>query len=150
MVEDSAVHRRLLEEAFKAAGQPIKLEPHPDADSAWAAIDRLRFEAFTEWPDFAIVDIGLPGMSGIELVDRIRHLRHFDDWPIVILTSSQDPEDELESLLAKATGYFVKPTASAGYTALARDILRFLGYVSEHAPAGKPPARKTARKPQPH
>lgn len=146
LVEDSAVHRRLLAEAFKSAGQPVRLDAHADADSAWAAIDQMRFQAFAEWPDFAIVDIGLPGVSGIELVDRVRQVRHFDDWPIVMLTASQDPDDRAESLLAKATGYFTKPTSASGYMQLARDILRFLGYRSEptHPKAPPPPRAKAA------
>jgi two-component system response regulator PhoP len=142
VVEDSAVHQGLLAEAFKASGQEAHLVFHADAGGAWATIERMLYQARTDWPDFAIIDIGLPGMSGIELVDRIRQLRHVDGWPIVMLTASQDPDDRRESLLAKATGYFVKPTTAAGYRQLVGEILEFLGYDPE-PPAAKAPARRT-------
>lgn len=132
LVEDSAVHQRLLAEAFKAAGQPVHLLAHGDAESAWATLERMRYLNPNEWPDFAIIDIGLPGMSGIDLADRIRQQRHFDAWPVVILTASHDPDDRTEALMAKATGYFTKPTSPGGYTALARDILAFLGRSPRH------------------
>jgi CheY-like chemotaxis protein len=126
LVEDSTVHQRLLVEGFKAVGQPVRLDIHPNAESALEAVERMRFQSPAEWPHFAIIDVNLPGMSGIELADRIRHMRHFDGWPLVMLTASPDPEDRTESLLAHATGYFLKPTTGDGYIQLVRDILRFI------------------------
>jgi CheY-like chemotaxis protein len=148
-VVDSDVHQRLLTEAFRVAGQPVQLEMHGDAASAWAAIERLRFLSPEQWPEFAVVDIGLPGASGIELVDRIRQARHLDDWPVVILTASKDPDDRAEALLAKATGYYVKPSSGAGYVALVRDLLRDLGYHAarpkESLPKAAPPTKSDPR-----
>lgn len=140
VVEDSVVHQRLLAEAFRAVGQPVRLEVHANAESAWDAIEAMRYQTPAEWPDFAIVDVGLPGISGIELVDRIRQLRPFDEWPIVVLTASQDPEDRTESYLAKATGYFLKPTVASGYASLVRGILRFLGLPPEAGSAAGHPS----------
>ncbi|HUR61756.1 MAG TPA: response regulator [Candidatus Thermoplasmatota archaeon] len=126
VVEDSVVHQRLLAHAFEAAGVPARLEVYGDAERAWGVLDRMKHQSSADWPDFALIDVGLPGASGIELVDRIRQSRHFDGWPVVVLTASEDPDDEREALLAQATGYFMKPSTASGYASLVRSILAFL------------------------
>jgi len=126
VVEDSMVHRKLLLEAAKDCGMPLRLDIFPDAESAWQAIERMPSVPRSEWPHFALVDIGLPGASGIDLVDRIRQRPRFDGWPVVMLTASTDPDDRSEAMLADATAYFVKPVTGSGYTRILRQILEFL------------------------
>jgi CheY-like chemotaxis protein len=126
LVEDSPVHQRLLLAAFKEVPQ-VRVEAHADAESAWAALNGLIASPLAQWPDFALIDIGLPGASGIELVDRIRQSRHFEELPLLVLTASEDPEDQTESLLARADGFFRKPATASGYASLVKGILGFLG-----------------------
>lgn len=57
--------------------------------------------------DLAIIDIGLPKMSGMEV---IRHLREQGrDMPILILTARGDWQDKVEGLSSGADDYLVKP-----------------------------------------
>ncbi len=57
--------------------------------------------------DIAIVDLGLPGMPGMEI---IRHLRREGrDFPILILTARGRWEEKVEGLEAGADDYLVKP-----------------------------------------
>ena len=57
--------------------------------------------------DLAIIDIGLPKLSGIEL---IRHLRSRDrHFPILILTARGNWQDKVEGLETGADDYLVKP-----------------------------------------
>jgi two-component system response regulator PhoP len=61
-----------------------------------------------EFPlDVAIVDLGLPGVSGIELIRRLR--AEGRDFPILILTARGDWRDKVEGLEAGADDYVVKP-----------------------------------------
>jgi two-component system, OmpR family, response regulator PhoP len=61
-----------------------------------------------EYPiDIAIIDLGLPTLSGIEI---IRHLRlHEKNFPILILTARSRWEEKVEGLDAGADDYLVKP-----------------------------------------
>tara|TARA_R110002167_G_scaffold23597_3_gene83755 strand:- start:157 stop:942 length:786 start_codon:yes stop_codon:yes gene_type:complete len=61
-----------------------------------------------EWPyDLAIIDLGLPGISGLAL---IRELRSLDQrLPILILTARSDWQDKVEGLEAGADDYLTKP-----------------------------------------
>lgn len=57
--------------------------------------------------DIAIVDLGLPSLSGIELIARWRQQQQ--EFPILILTARSDWQDKVEGLNAGADDYMVKP-----------------------------------------
>ena len=62
----------------------------------------------TEYPvDIAIVDLGLPGMSGVELIQRLR--AEGKDYPILVLTARDRWQDKVEALKLGADDYVVKP-----------------------------------------
>ncbi len=142
IVEDSRVHQRLIMEAFKAVGYTTRFDVQSDAAGAWASVDAMLKSPPARWPRLAIVDIGLPGMSGIDLVDRIRHEGGLEFWPVVVLTASTDPDDRAESSLAAATAYFNKPTGKDGYVHLVRRILDRLGPVVGWTPEIRPGPRR--------
>ena len=57
--------------------------------------------------DVAIIDLGLPRVSGLEIIRRIREDGR--DYPILILTARSDWKDKVEGLAAGADDYLVKP-----------------------------------------
>lgn len=142
LVEDSATHQRLITEAFSRIGYGAPFDVQPDAEGAWAVIERMLRQPESTWPRFALIDINLPGASGIDLVDRIRHVGDLDSWPVVILTASKDPEDVTESLMAHATAFFQKPTSAAGYNVMAREVLAMIG--DQAGPIDNTPATGSA------
>ena len=62
-------------------------------------------------PDVMLVDIGLPGMSGIEGIRILRE--QFADTPILALTVYDDDDRVFEALCAGASGYLLKNTPPA-------------------------------------
>ena len=62
----------------------------------------------TEYPtDLAIVDLGLPTMSGLEVIQAVRQQGH--DYPILVLTARDRWQDKVEALKIGADDYVVKP-----------------------------------------
>lgn len=59
-------------------------------------------------PDVLLMDIGLPGMSGIDGMKLIK--RDYPDIDIIMLTVYNDPDKIFQSLCAGATGYLLKNT----------------------------------------
>ncbi len=59
-------------------------------------------------PDLVLMDIGLPGMSGIEAVRRLK--KRFPEVIVIILTVFEDMDRILESIRAGANGYLLKNT----------------------------------------
>ncbi|MBE0471573.1 MAG: response regulator transcription factor [Methyloprofundus sp.] len=77
----------------------------------------------TEYPiDAAIVDLGLPGMSGIEIIQRLRELGSV--LPILILTARSRWQEKVEGLEAGADDYLVKPFQMEELLARLKALLR--------------------------
>lgn len=57
--------------------------------------------------DIAVIDLGLPKVSGIEIIQKIRDEGR--DYPVLILTARADWKDKVEGLAAGADDYLVKP-----------------------------------------
>lgn len=68
----------------------------------------LRFLYPDKLPDVILMDIGLPGMSGISGIKLIKE--KFPDIDILMLTIHNDPHKIFQSLCAGATGYLLKTT----------------------------------------
>ncbi|MCK5396043.1 MAG: response regulator transcription factor [Gammaproteobacteria bacterium] len=77
----------------------------------------------TEYPlDAAIVDIGLPGMSGIEIIKKLRE--DGSSLPILILTARSRWQEKVEGLEAGADDYLVKPFQMEELLARVKALLR--------------------------
>lgn len=77
----------------------------------------------TEYPvDLAIVDLGLPGIPGLEVISGIREQGH--SYPILILTARGKWEEKVTGLEAGADDYLVKPFHMEELMARIRALLR--------------------------
>ena len=75
--------------------------------------------------DAAIVDLGLPGLAGIELIRRWREMNR--EFPILILTARGDWQDKVEGLEAGADDYVTKPFYPEEVSARIQALLRRAG-----------------------
>jgi len=113
LVEDDAVLRLTLKRRLEADGYRV--------DAAADGEDGL-FQA-REFPlDLAIVDLGLPKLSGLELVRTVR--REGKTLPILILTARGSWQDKVTGLEAGADDYLVKPFEYPELAARIKALLR--------------------------
>jgi DNA-binding NarL/FixJ family response regulator len=85
-------------------------------------------------PDVILMDINLPGMSGIECVRRLK--TRLPSVPVVMLTVYEDDDSIFESLKAGAVGYLLKKTPPA----------RILDAIREVHGGGSPMSNQIARR----
>ena len=98
IVEDDVALRQSLAAKLRESGFTV--------DEAGTASEAEYFAA--EFAvQLAIVDLGLPDRSGVELVQRLRAARH--SFPVVILTAREHWQDKVNGLNAGADDYVVKP-----------------------------------------
>ena len=71
-------------------------------------------------PDVILMDIGLPGMSGIECIRKLKHI--LPRAQVMMLTVFDDHDRIFESLKAGATGYLIKKTAPENIVRSIRDL----------------------------
>lgn len=86
-------------------------------------------------PDAVILDLGLPGMSGLEV---IRALRHWTQVPIVVLSARDGEFDKIAALDAGADDFVTKPFGMGELLARVRAALR-RGAPAEEAPVVSTP-----------
>ncbi|MBP7659898.1 MAG: response regulator transcription factor [Burkholderiaceae bacterium] len=95
-----------------------------EASSGFQAIELLRGRPF----DLALVDLSMPGMSGLELIKRVRH--EFPEVRILVLSMHAEEQYALRSFKAGANGYLTKDGAGAELVNAVRKVLGGGAYVS--------------------
>jgi DNA-binding response OmpR family regulator len=112
VVDDAPEYRRLIAAALENDG--FSVEQAGDGEAALGV-------ARTRLPDVVVLDLGLPGLDGMEVC---RRLRTFSDAYVIMLTSRDDEVDSLMGLAAGADDYVVKPASGRLVVARARAMLR--------------------------
>jgi two-component system KDP operon response regulator KdpE len=112
VVDDEPQIRRLLRFGLEGAGYAVR-----EMDTGKSGLT----DAATHPPDAVILDLGLPDMSGVEVV---RQLREWSGVPVMVLTVRTAESDKVAALDAGADDYVTKPFGTAELTARLRAILR--------------------------
>ena len=116
VVEDEATLRESLQARLGQAGFTVDV----------ARDGEEGLFAGREYPlDIAVVDLGLPGLSGLELIRRLRAAGK--TFPILILTARDNWQDKVEGLQAGADDYVVKPFHFEEVLARLQALLRRAG-----------------------
>jgi two-component system KDP operon response regulator KdpE len=90
-----------------------------------------------EHPDIVLLDVGLPGIDGYEV---LRQIRAFSDVPVVMLTARDDAMDKVKGLELGADDYVTKPFNHLELMARVKAVLRRL---EMPAPASRVPSFKS-------
>ncbi|CAN5244936.1 response regulator transcription factor [soil metagenome] len=113
VAEDERSIAELERVYLRKAGYGVHVET--DGLAALAAIIRLR-------PSLVILDVGLPGMDGVEVC---RRMRAADDWtPVVFVTAQGDEVDRVIGIELGADDYITKPFSPRELVARVGGILR--------------------------
>jgi two-component system response regulator MprA len=99
VVDDDPAIRRALERALSAEGYGVAL-----AEDGEQAVERVAFEPE---PDLVLLDLGLPDIDGVKIVERLR--AEGNEIPILVLTARQALTDRVAGLDAGADDYLAKP-----------------------------------------
>jgi len=145
IVEDNDASRRLVMELLRAAGF-TNLSFARDAEEA---IEHLQSQA----PDILLLDWGLPGMSGLELVSLIRQSALTPDprfpnpaLPVVMLTARQREHDVKAARNAGINEFVVKPFSTASLLrAISSALTKKRRFVATEAFTGPDRRRRKAQ-----
>jgi DNA-binding NarL/FixJ family response regulator len=127
IVEDDAGLRETLQQIFGSA-------PDFRMAGAWADAETAIRELPAKTPEVVLMDINLPGMSGIECLRRIKEL--LPKVRVIMVTVYDDNDSLFQSLVAGADGYLLKRATR----------LRLLDSVREIVSGGAPISPQIARR----
>jgi CheY-like chemotaxis protein len=106
LAEDSPADVYLFREALKAHGVECDLLVFDDGQAAMSFLHRAERDGPA--PDMFVLDLNLPRIDGRAILKHLRDCSRFTGSPVLILTSSQNPEDREESVKLGANRYVQK------------------------------------------
>jgi diguanylate cyclase (GGDEF)-like protein len=84
-------------------------------------------------PDILLLDVVMPQLSGFEVLRRVRQSERFAHLPVIILTSSSDPDTKLRALDLGATDFLAKPVDPSELALRVRNTLAVKAYQDQLA-----------------
>ncbi len=120
LVEDTPSEARLIRGALQAGAVPIRVEHVADGETA---LELLQTGAST--PDLVLLDLGLPGLDGHEVLAELKQAPQLRRIPVIMLTSSAAQTDVTRSYDLHANSYLTKPTSAEDLTEVVRAIELF-------------------------
>lgn len=113
VVEDNPELAATLEQLLRGLGHAV--DTVEDGDGADAVLTAENF-------DLVVLDLGLPGLDGLEVLKRLRHRR--DQTAVLVLTARGALDDRVKGLDLGADDYLTKPFDVAELEARVRALLR--------------------------
>ena len=125
LIEDDLGDVELTEAALTKSKLKIDLNVVNDGEEALAYLHQE--EPYTEaiQPNLILLDLNLPGFSGLELLSSIKSDNRLKPIPVVILTSSDADTDILKSYGSGANCYVTKPIGLKEFVHIINSIEEF-------------------------
>lgn len=114
VVEDNDLNRKLFCDVLKANG--FDVEPVADGDKV---LETARAVS----PDLIIMDIQLPGVSGVDLIEAAKRDMLLRQIPVLAVTAFAAKGDEERIRSAGASGYLAKPVSISPFMSAVNDLL---------------------------
>lgn len=123
VVEDDTSVRNLITTTLKAHDYRYLTAPNGQT-----AI----LEASSHNPDIVLLDLGLPDIDGVEVIEKIRT---WSNMPIIVISARSEDTDKIDALDAGADDYLTKPFSVEELLARLRVTQRRLTMIQKESPA---------------
>jgi two-component system, NarL family, invasion response regulator UvrY len=121
LVDDHAVVRKGMKAILEDGLPGVAVSEAADGDQALAAL--------AEPPDAVVLDLSMPGRSGIDLLVEIKH--RYPKLPVLIMSLHGEEQFALRALRAGAAGYLTKAAAPEQLVAAVTKVTRGGRYITE-------------------
>lgn len=121
LIEDNPFDAELILRALQKKGLAGKVKVFPDGVEALQFLDTAAVEPYGQLKAI-FLDLKLPKMSGLEILGQIKGDRRTRMIPVVMLTSSQEESDILESYRLGVNSYMVKPVDYDEFSQVVEDL----------------------------
>jgi two-component system, chemotaxis family, response regulator Rcp1 len=110
LVEDDPADVLLAQEGLRESGVPSILSVVGDGTEAMAFLRREGKYAQASRPDLILLDLKMPKRSGLEVLAEIKADPALRRIPVIVLTTSDAPQDILRAYDLQASAYITKPS----------------------------------------
>jgi two-component system response regulator len=131
VIEDNADDRELLLRQLSKSGMDQHVKFISDGREA---LDYLTGPSAASLADNLIailLDLQLPSLSGLELLRRLRSRQDLKEMPVIVMTSSNKPEDLDECRQLKVLNYVSKPVTFSSFSKAVADVFHLPSFLRD-------------------
>lgn len=132
LVEDNEDHAELVRLTLQNERISNELIHFMDGESCWSYLSHQLEESEIHLPDVLLIDINLPGLSGIELLRRIKNHPGLKQLPVIVLTTSDAESDRERAYEEHVNSYLVKPLDYTKFQKMVTDLGLYWGIWNKH------------------
>lgn len=125
LVEDNPGDVELTKLAFETAGIDCILDTASSGELALSQLEKISKLSPGDIPRVILLDLNLPGMGGLSLLEWLKSDDRFRRIPVVMLSSSVAAEDIRNSYDLSANSYVQKPSSMRDFVEIAKSIETF-------------------------
>lgn len=133
VVEDDADHAELILHVISEHDAGHTSEHVDDGAAALEHLERVRGGA-AKRPDIVLLDLKLPKVDGLDVLDRMKSDGDLRTIPVVVLTTSDAETDRARAYHSHANSYFVKPVSYERFEELVNELSIYWGGWDKGAP----------------
>ena len=125
LVEDDLAQAELIRMGLVNGYCDVYVRHEPDAHQALGFLESVAEPGTPGRPDFAVVDLRLPGMSGHELLRVIKQDKRLCTLPVVVLSTSASDADRIAAYQSGANSYLVKSLDHLEFREMLHDLVKY-------------------------
>lgn len=118
LVEDDLVDAMTVKRALKEIHVMNKIMQAGNGEEALEILN----DPAQKLPSIILLDLNMPRMNGIEFLKIIKQDEKFKSIPVVVLTTSHEEQDRIESFKLGVAGYMIKPVDYMQFVEVIRTI----------------------------
>ncbi|PTQ94919.1 response regulator receiver domain-containing protein [Mucilaginibacter yixingensis] len=122
-VEDDTDFAFIMQQAVKEVDDRVSISIIENGIDALEMLHQLTTNSVK--PKLILLDLNLPGLSGLDLVRRIREIPYLKYVPVIFFTTSENPKDIKASMEFGANAYLTKPSGYLNLISCLRSLHDF-------------------------
>jgi two-component system response regulator len=122
LVEDNSTDEELTVRALKKSGIAMDISVARDGEEALA---HLLPNEPRPLPDLVLLDLKLPKVSGLDVLERLRANKHTQNLPVIVVSSSTKPEDVAAAYRLGCNGYMAKGVDYVQFVESAKTLAQY-------------------------
>lgn len=135
IAEDNPADLYLIEEALKRHDFPYRLTTADNGEDMLNMIAGLDRDPSQSCPNLFLIDLNLPRRSGDEILAQLRQSSRCSKVPVIVITSSDSPQDRARVRELGASFYFRKPADLERFMAIGGIVREFLETQTDGVPS---------------
>ncbi len=134
MIEDDEGHARLIERNIRRAGVTNEIVHFSDGASGFAYFDELRNQPADLTPILVLLDLNLPDVSGIDILEYLKNDGHLKVAPVIVLTTTDDDSEIQRCYDLGCNVYITKPVNYDQFATAIRQLGLFFSVIKVPGP----------------